>query len=147
MILPDTNLLVYAYNRDDSQHSAAELWLRSTLASRVPIALPWVTIGGFVRVITNRRALARPVSVEQAISIVDEWLAEPAIHLIRPGEGHWPILQRMLRAVKVGGNLVTDAHLAALAIEHDCELCSADTDFARFPGLRWRNPLRAARKH
>lgn len=146
MILPDTNLLVYAYNRDDPQHSAAEFWLRNILKSTEPIALTWATINGFLRVITNRRAMARPASLQQAMAIIDEWLAEPALHIIRPGEGHWPILQRMLRAVKVGGNLVSDAHLAALAIEHDCELCSADTDFARFPGLRWRNPLRPTRK-
>ncbi|HEV2840482.1 MAG TPA: type II toxin-antitoxin system VapC family toxin [Chthoniobacterales bacterium] len=141
MILPDTNLLIYAYNRDARQHASAHSWLEENLAGVEPIALTWATLSGFLRVCTNRRAVAKPISVEQAIEIVDEWLAQPTVHIIRPGERHWSILTRMLQALKVGGNLVSDAHLAALAIEHDCELCSPDSDFARFPELRWRNPL------
>lgn len=142
MILPDTNLLVYAYNRDAPQHDVAHSWLEERLSGVEPIAFTWATLGGFLRLCTSRWVMASPVSIQQAISATDEWLAQPSVRIIRPGEMHWAILRRMLLAVNLGGNLVTDAHLAALAIEHDCELCSADTDFARFPGLRWRNPLR-----
>jgi uncharacterized protein len=141
MILPDTNLLVYAYNEGASQHRAARSWLEGLLSGPEPIALTWPTLGGFLRISTNRRIAKEPASIQEAIAVVDGWLRQPIIRILRPGERHWPILQRMLLAVNVGGNLVTDAHLAALAVEHDCELCSTDTDFARFPGLRWRNPL------
>ena len=141
MILPDTNLLVYAYNADAPQHKRARLWLEESFSSDEPLALTWATLGGFLRVCTNRRAMAKPASIGQAIEIIDQWLAHPTAHIIRPGERHWSILTAMLQAIQLGGNLVSDAHLAALALEHDCELYSTDNDFARFPGLRWRNPL------
>lgn len=141
MILPDINLLVYAYNRDAAQHAAAYSWLKRSFAQSEPIALTWFTLTGFLRLCTNRRVMPRPASIEQGVEIVEEWVAQPTVHIIRAGERHWSILARMLLALRVGADLVSDAHLAALAIEHDCELCSADTDFARFPGLRWRNPL------
>jgi len=141
MILPDTNLLVYAYNEGASQHRAARSWLEEHLSGPEPIALTWATLSGFLRIATNRRIAKEPASIQQAIAVVDGWLMQPVVRIIRPGERHWPILQRMLLALNVGGDLVSDAHLAALAVEHDCELCSTDTDFARFPELRWRNPL------
>jgi toxin-antitoxin system PIN domain toxin len=142
MILPDTSLLVYAYNADAAEHTTANAWLHEIITSGEPIAFTWSTLAGFLRISTNRRAMPKPASVDDAISRVNDWLVQPSARVIRPGETHWRILQELLRAVNVGGDLVTDAHLAALAIEHDCELHSADTDFARFPGLRWRNPLR-----
>ncbi|MDQ3120029.1 MAG: hypothetical protein M3Q89_10755 [Verrucomicrobiota bacterium] len=89
--------------------------------------------------------MAWPVSIQQAIAATNDWLALPSVRIVRAGEMHWPILQRTLLAVNAGRNLVMGAHLAALAIEHDCELYSADTDFARFPELRWRNPLQTRR--
>lgn len=142
MILPDTSLLLYAYNVDAADHAAARLWLQELFSGAEPVAFTWTTLTGFLRISTNRRAMAKPAPVAEAISWVDDWLAQPSSRIIRPGKRHWPILQSLLSAVRIGGDLVTDAHLAALAIEHDCELHSADTDFARFPGLRWRNPLR-----
>lgn len=142
MIMPDTNLLVYAYNDGALQHREAVLWLEEQLSGREPVAFTWSTLSGFIRISTNRRIPRQPASAQQAVDVVDGWLRRPVARIIRPGDRHWAILRSLLLAVNVGGNLVTDAHLAALAIEHDCELCSADTDFARFPGLRWSNPLR-----
>lgn len=141
MILPDTTLLVYAYNEDAPVHSAARAWIEELFSGAEPVALTWATVGGFLRVCTSRAVMEKPLRVSSALEIVDQWLAQSSIRLIRPGEQHWPILKRLLAAINLGGNLITDAHLAALAIEHDCEIYSTDTDFARFAGLRWRNPL------
>lgn len=140
--MPDTNLLVYAYNRDAAQHPAAQSWLKESLSAREPVAFTWMTLAGFLRLCTSARIMPRPITIGEAAETVDVWLAQPNTRMIRPGDRHWSILRSILMAVNAGGNLVTDAHLAALAIEHDCELCSTDTDFAKFPGLRWRNPLR-----
>lgn len=141
MILPDTNLLVYAYNRRAREHEAAGKWLEAQFSGHQPIALTWPVLNGFLRVTTSARVLEEPISIQQGTEVVNQWLSWPGARIIRPGERHWTILQDLLLGVNLGGNLVMDAHLAALAIEHDCELCSADTDFARFPGLRWSNPL------
>jgi toxin-antitoxin system PIN domain toxin len=143
MILPDTTLLVYAYNKDASHYGSARKWLEELFSGTESAALTWATVTGFLRVCTNRAVMERPLRISLALDVIDEWLAHPTIRMIRPGDRHWPILKELLAAINVGGNLITDAHLAALAIEHDCELCSTDTDFARFPGLRWRNPLRS----
>jgi uncharacterized protein len=142
MILPDTALLIYAYNEDAPQHQAAREWIEQHFSGSEPLALTWVTLGGFLRVCTSRRIMERPLRISQVIQIIDQWLEQPCIRVIRPGERHWVILKGLLSALDVGGNLVTDAHLAALAIEHDCELHSTDADFARFEGLRWTNPLK-----
>lgn len=141
MILPDTNLLIYAYNSDAPQHATARAWVERHFSGAELVALTWATLGGFLRVCTNRSILEKPLRLSRAVAIIDEWLAQPSIRIIRPGEQHWPILRKLFLHINLGGNLVTDAHLAALAIEHDCVLYSTDTDFARFPGLRWRNPL------
>lgn len=142
MILPDTNLLIYAYNEDAPEHKAAHTWLEQIFLSAEPVALTWVTLSGFLRVSTNARIMEKPLRIAKATEIIDEWLAHPSTRIIRPGERHWSILKKLLLTINLGGNLITDAHLAALAIEHDCELCSTDTDFARFANLRWSNPLR-----
>jgi len=142
VILPDTNILIYAYNEDAPEHKAARAWLENRLSGAEPVALAWATISGFLRVSTNARIIEKPLHITKATEIIDEWLVQPSIRIIRPGERHWPILKKLLTMINLGGNLITDAHLAALAIEHDCELCSTDTDFARFTELRWTNPLR-----
>lgn len=105
------------------------------------IALPWVVIPGFLRIATNPGVFRRPVLLADALRVVDGWLARPNVVVLQPGQGHWGALRSLLQASGSAGNLTTDAHLAALAIEHGCELCTTDADFGRFVGLRWRNPL------
>lgn len=141
MKLLDLNLLLYAVNRDSPSHVAAKAWLEDQMAGDEAIAIPWVVLLGFFRLTTSHRILPRPLTADQALSVVDGWLALPGVVALTPGEEHWTILRALLRASGTAGNLTTDAHLATLAIEHGCELCSTDGDFARFAGLRWVNPL------
>jgi toxin-antitoxin system PIN domain toxin len=141
--LIDLNILLYAVNRDSVMHAAARGWLERTLAGEEAVAIPWVVLLGFVRLTTSERVVPRPLSTAEALAVVDGWLAQPSVAPLYPGEQHWRILRSLLSASGSAGNLTTDAHLAALAIEHECELCSCDADFARFPRLRWVNPLAA----
>lgn len=141
MILPDVNLLIYAINRNSPFHETAREWWDGAVSAG-EAALCWPSVVGFLRLSTNRRVLVNPLPVAKATQIVDTWLSRPDVHLLSATPAHWSILARLLRATQVGGNLATDAHLAAYAIEHGCTLCSNDSDFARFPGLRWRNPVR-----
>jgi toxin-antitoxin system PIN domain toxin len=137
----DLNLLLYAVNRDSVHHARAKAWLERTLSGDEPVALPWAVILGFIRIATNERILPRSLSVEQALRAADSWIAQPVVVLLVPGMEHWRVLRPLLTEAGTAGNLTTDAHLAALAIENGAELCSSDSDFARFPGLRWTNPL------
>lgn len=141
MKLLDLNLLLYAVNRDSAPHRRAKAWLDGLLSGDEAVAIPWVVLLGFLRLTTNARILPNPLTAAQAIAVVDGWLAAPCVVALYPGDEHWRILRELLEASGTAGNLTTDAHLAALAIEHGCELCSADGDFARFPVLRWTNPL------
>lgn len=141
MILLDANLLIYAVDSDAPQHARARRWLERTLSSDTFVGLPWIVVLAFVRVTTRPGILRRQLSAEQAIAYVDEWLAQPYVEVVGPGAGHWPLLKKLLLAVGAAGNLTSDAHLAALAIEGGCELASTDHDFARFPGVRLVNPL------
>jgi uncharacterized protein len=106
-----------------------------------PVYLPWVVLLGFLRLATHRQISANPLPVSAACDIVESWLTRPQVAVLHPGERHAAILFGFLRSTAAGGNLTTDAHLAALAVEHDLEVYTTDTDFARFPGLRWKNPL------
>ena len=141
MIIPDTNLLMYAFHEDDAAHERAAEWWQDLVRGTEPIGLPWVVTTGFIRLSTNPRMLARPISIKQSLDIVDEWFSYRHVQSLNPGTEHQRILRGLLETVGVGGNLVTDAHIAALAIEHRAELHSNDSDFARFPDLQWRNPL------
>lgn len=141
MILVDANILLYAENRSDSYHRAARQWWQQQLSGADPVCLTWVIISAFIRIGTSHRVFSRPLSVHDAADRVSQWLECPCVRVIHPTSEHWKIFNRLLVDSKAGGNLVTDAHLAALAIEHGCELCSTDSDFARFSELRWRNPL------
>lgn len=141
MKLLDLNLLLYAVNRDSRQHRKAKAWLDNVMSGEEPVAFPWIVLLGFLRISTNRRILSRPLSLSKALEIVSGWLAQPTARTLSPQEEHWRILSSLLADTGTAGNLTTDAHLAALAIEHGCELCSTDNDFARFPKLRWTNPL------
>jgi len=137
----DLNLLLYAVNRDSVHHTRAKAWLERTLSADEPVALPWAVVLGFIRIATSERILPRSLTVEQALRAVDSWIAQPVVVLLVPGMEHWRVLRALLAEAGTAGNLTTDAHLAALAIESGAELCSSDSDFARFPGLRWTNPL------
>ncbi len=141
MKLLDLNILLYAVNADSPQHPQARTWLETTLSGTELVGLPWVVLLGFLRVTTHPRVLTRPLPAGQAIAIVDGWLALPSVRVLAPREAHWRILRTLLETTGTAGNLTTDAHLAALAIENGCELCSTDGDFHRFPALRWHNPL------
>jgi toxin-antitoxin system PIN domain toxin len=111
------------------------------LSSSAPVCLAWSVIGGFIRIGTNPRVFERPLTIDQALSRVQGWLDQPCARIIQPTNRHWEVFRSMLEKGQAAANLVTDAHLAALAIEHGCELCTTDRNFARFPSVRWRNPL------
>jgi toxin-antitoxin system PIN domain toxin len=147
MIIPDVNVLLYAHDTVSPDHRAARLWWEQVLSQKdPPIRLDWTVILGFLRISTNRRTVAKPFTATDATAIVRSWLAQPAVRVLVPGEHHAEILLRLLDEAGVAGNLTTDAHLAALAIEYRAEIATADTDFSRFRGLRWFNPLKAGRR-
>ena len=141
MILPDVNLLVHAYNADSPRHERARSWWESTLNGTEPVGLPWAVLLGFLRLTTNRQIVAVPLAPVAACGHVRAWLAQPYASVLHPGDGHAELLFGLLERVGAASNLTTDAHLAALAIEHQADLYSTDADFGRFPGLRWTNPL------
>lgn len=141
MKLVDLNLLLYAVNEDSPQHARARAWLERTLTGDDPCGFAWVVLLGFLRLATSARVFPHPLTPDQTLGVIDGWLARPAVVTLAPGEDHWRILRPLLAAAGTAGNLTTDAHLAALAIEYGAELYSTDTDFARFAGVRWVNPL------
>lgn len=141
MILVDSNLLLYAHVASFQQHEAARDWLDLQLSKTAPVGLPWPSLVTFVRLVTNPRVFERPERVASAWKQVEDWLDQPPVWIPSPGERHREILGELLTGQSVKGNLVPDAHLAALAIEHGLILASVDGDFARFPGLKWQNPL------
>ena len=141
MILVDANLLVYAVNAAAPQHIAAQRWLDARMNGTAGLGLPWASLLAFLRLVTNPRVFQRPLTMKDAWDQVDAWLGSGPAWVPAPTQHHAEILARLLAAPGVHGNLVPDAHLAALAIEHGLELNSTDGDFARFAGLKWRNPL------
>jgi uncharacterized protein len=142
LIIPDVNLLVHAYNSDSLLHARARAWWEELLNGTRPVGLAWVAVLGFLRITTHRQVLTRPLPVAAACGMTRAWLARPYVSILHPGDRHAEVLFGLLQALGTGGNLTTDAHLAALAIEHQGELHSTDADFGRFVGLRWQNPLR-----
>lgn len=143
MILVDANLLLYAEDSLSAQHQAAREWWDAQLSGTAPVGLCWPVLTAFIRIGTNARLHRRPLTIKEAVARVQSWLDQPCVRLVQPTEQHWPIFQKMLRDGSATANLVSDAHLAALAAEHNCVLQSTDADFARFPGLKWKNPIRA----
>ncbi len=142
MIVPDVNLLVYVHNDGDRQrHTAARRWWNGLVNGTEPVSLPWVVITGFIRVTTHPRVMAYPLTTEQAVEYVRDWLRCDHITPLDPGPEHLALLQQNLAAAGAGADLVPDAHIAALAMEYGAEVHSNDSDFGRFPGLQWRNPL------
>ncbi len=141
MILVDANLLIYAYEARTPGHAAARTWLDAQLNGAAPVGLPWPALLAYLRITTNPRIFPRAQTMQQAWKQVEAWLgAEPA-WIPQPTPRHAEILGRLLTGVRTTRDLTSDAHLAALAIEHGLTLCSTDSDFARFAGLRWTNPL------
>lgn len=143
MKAPDLNLLIYAVDRSSHAHSAALRWWNGMLSGTETVALSWTVLLGFVRLTTNPRIMQSPLSADEALDYLDRWLAHPITTVIDPTPRHASVLRDLLGGLGTAGNLVSDAHLAALAIEHGAELCSADHDFGRFSGLRWVNPLKS----
>ena len=141
MILVDANLLVYAHVSDMAEHRKARAWLDARISGTSRIGLPWPSLISFLRVVTNPRVFARAESIEEAWEQVSSWLDQPNVWIPVPGEQHYQLLSNLLPYTRGRANLIPDAHLAALAMEHGLTLCSADGDFARFPGLSWENPL------
>jgi len=141
VILVDTNLLLYAENTLSEHHQAVRIWWDTQLSGAEPVCLCWPVLTAFIRVGTNLRLHRRPLSLKEAVERVQSWLDQPCVRMIHPGDQHWAIFQAMLRDGKAIGSLVSDAHLAALALEHNCVLQSTDADFARFKGLKWNNPI------
>ncbi len=141
MIVVDANLLLYASDTSSVHHEAARRWLEATFSEPEPVGLAWAVLLAFLRVGTNPRIRKDAFTVEEAAAIVAGWLARPTVTLLNPGERHWQILRDMMTKGQARGPLVTDAHLAALAIEHGAALATTDRDFARFPALKFFNPL------
>lgn len=141
MILPDANLLIYAVNRDAPHHPQARHWLEQTLSGHESVGLAWIVVLAFLRITTHPRVFDRPLAAEQALDYVEGWLSQPYVRPVTPGEKHWLILSRLLRASGSAGNLTSDAHLAAISIEQGGVIHSADHDFRRFDGLEYVNPM------
>lgn len=140
-VLPDANLLLWAHHRQFEHHARARDWMARTLTNTPLVGLGWPTIMAFLRISTHPRALGRPIGIETAWDVVTGWLERPNVRVVVPSDRHPAILGRLLREGRASADHTTDAHLAALAIEWGLELLSADRDFARYPGLRWRDPL------
>jgi hypothetical protein len=139
--LPDVNLLIYAADEDARRHEQALDWIEASLSGRETVAFAWHTLVGFLRITTRPRGARDPWPVERALDVIDGWLAQPIATVVHPTHRHAAVLRDLLTPLGAGGNLISDAHLAALAIEHGATLCSHDNDFSRFAGLRWEDPL------
>jgi toxin-antitoxin system PIN domain toxin len=141
MIVVDVNLLIYAVNEDAPLHRKAKPWFESVLSGTETVGLPWMVLLAFLRLTTRVGLFQEPLDVETAFDLVDTWLQQPPVTVVEATTRHLRVLRDLVLPVGTGGNLTSDAHLAALAIEHGAELCSTDNDFSRFGRLRWRNPL------
>jgi toxin-antitoxin system PIN domain toxin len=141
LILVDANILLYAEDALQARHQQARAWWDGQLSGSGVVCLCWTVLSAFIRIGTNPRVFEHPLSLEQALARAQSWLDQPCTRIVRPTERHWTVFKQVLTDGQAVANLVTDAHLAALAIELGCELASTDSDFARFPKLKWRNPL------
>jgi len=141
MKLVDINILMYAVDRKSIHHLAIRRWWEAALAADEPIGLAWISLLGFLRLTTRPGVFQEPLPLEEAFALVDEWLAQPNVRLVAESDGHWNLLQDMLRKSGTAGNLTSDAHLAAIASSLGASIVSCDTDFVRFPHVRWENPL------
>lgn len=141
MIVVDANLLLYAYDLHSPDHKMSRAWVEEAFSGTETVGLPWQTVTAFLRVITNQRLPGVRLTLAQALEIVDEWLDSPNARLLLPAEDYWTALRRVMVEGQATGPLISDAEIAALAMGYGAVLYTADRDFARFPGLRWKNPL------
>jgi toxin-antitoxin system PIN domain toxin len=141
MKIVDTNVLLYAIDRDAPQHQRLRAWLEAALNGDEPVGFAWIVVLGFVRLATRPRVFLEPLSMDVAISVVDGWLAQPNARLLAESEEHWRHLRGLLQETRPTGKLTTDAHLAAIAVAYGASIVSCDGDFARFRQIRWENPL------
>ena len=141
MILVDANLLLYAYHPRAEQHEESRAWLEAVLSGPDLVRFAWLTLWAFLRIATSPRVFESPLSTSEAEAAISSWLGQPAAGILDPGERHWDILRGLVRDGQAAGALVMDAVLAAIALEHGATICTTVRDFARFPGLKWMNPL------
>lgn len=144
MKLVDANVLLYAVDESSPHHAVAKPWFEQQLSGSETSAFAWAVLLAFVRLATNPRVFTAPLTVQEALDLVDSWLEQPSVTVVHPTDRHSGLLRELLAPLGTAGNLASDAHLAALSIEHGAELCSGDSDFARFPRVRWLNPLAAS---
>lgn len=141
MKLLDLNILIYALDESAPHHDLARAWLDETLSGSATVAFAWHVLVGFARLSTRPVVFSRPLSVDDAFDVIEGWLQQPCVVIVHPTERHTSVLRGLLATVGTAGNLTSDAHLAAVSIEHGADLCWTDGDFRRFPGVRWINPL------
>ena len=141
MIVVDVNLLIYAVNEDAPDHRESKAWLEAAISGTETVGLPWIVLLAFLRLTTRAGLFRSPLTANAAFDLVDAWLQQPSVVVPEPTSRHLQTMRDLVSPLGTGGNLTSDAYLAALAIEHGAELCSTDNDFARFGRLRWRNPL------
>ena len=146
MLLLDANLLIYAYHAESGEHAAAKVWVESAFSGAEAVGLPWLTILAFLRITTHHRVFERPLSMAKAQGIAASWLERPQVHAVEAGASFFTVLSKLLGPAQIKGPLVSDAAIAALAMEHGATLCTTDRDFARFPGLKWVNPLQTSKR-
>lgn len=138
----DANILLYAEDQTSPRHAEARAWWDAQLSGTSPVGLCWTVLNAFLRIATNPRVFDHPLSMDQAIARAQSWMDQPCVRFLQPTERHWTVFRKMLTEGQASAHLVSDAHLAALAAEHGCEMMSTDSDFSRFPGIRWHNPLK-----
>jgi toxin-antitoxin system PIN domain toxin len=139
--IPDVNVLLYAADESSPHHERARVWVEEVLSGPEVVGFAWTVLLAFVRLSTRAHVFSHPLDGVEAFDIVEGWLAQPCAVVLHPTDRHLEVLRGLVEPLGTAGNITTDAHLAALAVEHGAEICSADSDFARFPGLRWTNPL------
>ena len=144
MIVIDINILLYAYDSTAGEHRKARAWLENVFSGDEPIGLPWQTLSGFIRILTYPGVIGERFTLQQAVAIVDQWLEMPHVHTLSPGDRHWRVFREFLLNGQARGKLASDAALAAVTVENGGVLYTNDRDFARFPDLRWINPLAAS---
>lgn len=147
MIILDANLLLYAYDSSSQNHHAARAWVEQVFSGGEIVGLPWQSVAAFIRITTNPRIPGQRFTLDEVVQVVDQWLEQPSVRLLAPGDQHWSLLRNLLIEGQAWGPLATDAQLAALTIENGGVLQTTDRDFARFSGLKWTNPIETGNKN